>query len=170
MLHESELARTDPDPHADLAADVPDRYHDPEDSSHGGWTQVVSRLPIRQTDGVLHALFAMMPSCFRITTLPVDCVRRRSGCPAVRFRGGSGRCCTNRDWPARCQSTRSSPADAIRHWSTEGGHPIEDLTAEDDLTPQLASALPGGPPGRCCMNRDWPARCPPTGFSPDDAI
>ena len=31
-------------------------------------------------------------------------------------------------WPARCQSTRSSPADAIRHWSAEGGHPIEDLT------------------------------------------
>ena len=45
------------------------------------------------------------------------------------------RCCTNPHWPARCQSTRSSPADAIRHWSSEGGHPIEDLTAEDDLTP-----------------------------------
>ena len=22
---------------------------------------------------------------------------------------------------------------AIRHWSAEGGHPIEDLTAKDDL-------------------------------------
>ena len=35
-----------------------------------------------------------------------------------------------------------SPADAIRHWSAELGHPIEDLTAEDDLTP-----LPGWAPG-----------------------
>ena len=52
------------------------------------------------------------------------------------------RCCTNRNWPARCQSTRSSPADAIRHWSAEGGHPIEDLTAEDGLTP-LPSWTPG---------------------------
>ena len=52
------------------------------------------------------------------------------------------RCCTNRHWPARCQSTRSSPADAIRHWSAEGGHPIEDLTAEDGLTP-LPSWTPG---------------------------
>ena len=49
-----------------------------------------------------------------------------------------GRCCTNRHGPARCQSTRSSPADAIRDWSAKGGHPIEDLTVEDDLTP-----LPG---------------------------
>ena len=47
-------------------------------------------------------------------------------------------CCTSRDWPARCQPTGSSPTDAIRHWSTESRHPIEDLTAEDDLTP-----LPG---------------------------
>ena len=31
--------------------------------------------------------------------------------------------------------TGSSPADAIRHWSAEGGHPIQDLTAEDGLTP-----------------------------------
>ena len=27
--------------------------------------------------------------------------------------GGGGRCCTNRHGPARCQSTGSSPADAI---------------------------------------------------------
>ena len=40
--------------------------------------------------------------------------------------------------PHDAQSTGSSPADAIRHWSAELGHPIEDLTAEDDLTP-----LPG---------------------------
>ncbi len=53
-----------------------------------------------------------------------------------------GRCCTNRQGPARCQSTGSSPANAIRHWSAEGGHPIEDLTAEDDLTP-LSSWTPG---------------------------
>ena len=49
---------------------------------------------------------------------------------------------TNRDWPARCPPTGSSPVEAIRHWSAEGGHPIEDLTAEDDLTP-----LPGWAPG-----------------------
>ena len=49
-------------------------------------------------------------------------------------RRGDGRRCTNRHWPARCQSTGSSPADAIRHRSADGGHPIEDLTAEDDLT------------------------------------
>ena len=41
----------------------------------------------------------------------------------------SRRCCTNRDWPARCQSTGSLPADAIRHWSAEGGHPIQDRSA-----------------------------------------
>ena len=52
------------------------------------------------------------------------------------------RCCTNRPWPARCPPTGSSPADAIRHWSTEGGHTIQDLTAEDGLTP-----LPGWAPG-----------------------
>ena len=34
------------------------------------------------------------------------------------------RCCTNRNWPARCQPTRSSPADAIRRWSAEVGHPM----------------------------------------------
>ena len=32
--------------------------------------------------------------------------------------------------------------DAIRHWSAEGGHPIQDLTAEDGLTP-LPSWTPG---------------------------
>ena len=54
----------------------------------------------------------------------------------------SRRCCTNRLWPARCPPTGSSPADAIRHWSAEGGHPIEDRTAEDGLTP-LPSWTPG---------------------------
>ena len=43
---------------------------------------------------------------------------------------------------ARGQSTGSSPADAIRHWSGEGGHPIQDLTAENGLTP-LPSWTPG---------------------------
>ena len=52
------------------------------------------------------------------------------------------RCCTNRHEPARCHPTGSSPADAIRHWSAEGGHPIQDLTAEDGLTP-LPSWTPG---------------------------
>ena len=48
------------------------------------------------------------------------------------------RCCANRNWPARCQPTELSPADAIRHWPAEVGHPIQDLAAEDDLT-----SLPG---------------------------
>ena len=68
-------------------------------------------------------------------------VERSSGChrsPVAARR----RCCTNRQWPARGQSTGSSPADAIRHWSAEGGHPIEDLTAENGLTP-LPSWTPG---------------------------
>ena len=60
-----------------------------------------------------------------------------------------GRCCTNRHWPARGQPTGSSPADAIRHWSAEGGHPIEDLTAEDDLAP-----LPGWAPGAKTISDD----------------
>ena len=59
------------------------------------------------------------------------------------------RCCTNRYWPARCQSTGSSPADAIRHWSAEGDHPIEDLTAEDGLTP-----LPSWAPGAKAISDD----------------
>ena len=62
--------------------------------------------------------------------------------PRSARRGRWRRCCTNRNWPARGQSTRSSPADAIRHWSTEGGHPIENLTANDGLTP-LPSWTPG---------------------------
>ena len=52
------------------------------------------------------------------------------------------RCCTNRHGPARCPPTGFLPADAIRRWSTEGGHPIQDLTAEDGLT-----RLPGWAPG-----------------------
>ena len=52
------------------------------------------------------------------------------------------RCCTNRHGPARGPPTGSSPADAIRHGSSEGGHPIQDLTAEDGLTP-LPSWTPG---------------------------
>ena len=56
--------------------------------------------------------------------------------------GGAGRCCANRHGPARCPPTGSSPADAIRHWSAEGGHPIQDLAAEDGLTP-LPSWTPG---------------------------
>ena len=56
--------------------------------------------------------------------------------------GSMRRCCTNRHGPARCPPTGSSPVEAIRHGSAEGGHPIEDRTAENDLTP-----LPGWPPG-----------------------
>ena len=51
------------------------------------------------------------------------------------------RCCTNRHEPARCPPTGFLPADAIRHWSAEGGHPIQDLTAEGDLTPLPCWAL-----------------------------
>ena len=43
----------------------------------------------------------------------------------------------------------SSPADAIRHWSAEGGHPIEDFAAEDHLTP-----LPGWAPGAKAISDD----------------
>ena len=53
-----------------------------------------------------------------------------------------GRCCMNRHWPARCPPTECLPADTRRRWSAKGGHPIQDLTAEDDLTP-----LPGWAPG-----------------------
>ena len=63
--------------------------------------------------------------------------------------GPLGRCCTNRQWPARGQSTGSSPADAIRHWSAESGHPIEDLTAENGLTP-----LPSWTPGAKAISDD----------------
>ena len=59
------------------------------------------------------------------------------------------RCCTNRHGPARCPPTGSSPADAIRHWSAEGDHPIEDLTAEDGLTP-----LPSWAPGAKAISDD----------------
>ena len=52
------------------------------------------------------------------------------------------RCCMNPHWPARCQPTGFSPADAIRHWSAEGDHPIEDFAADDYLTP-LPSWTPG---------------------------
>ena len=50
------------------------------------------------------------------------------------------RCCTNRHGPARCPPTGFLPADAIRRWSAEGGHPIQDLTAEDGLTRQPGRA------------------------------
>ena len=59
------------------------------------------------------------------------------------------RCCTNRHWPARCQPTGFSPADAIRHWSAEGDHPIDNRTAEDGLTP-----LPSWAPGAKAISDD----------------
>ena len=37
--------------------------------------------------------------------------------------------------PHEAHRQNSYLADAIRRWSAEGGHPIEDLTAKDDLTP-----------------------------------
>ena len=78
--------------------------------------------------------------------------------PATRAGGGGPgslddfahrRCCTNPHWPARCQPTGFSPADAIRHWSAEGGHPIEDFAAEDHLT-----SLPGWAPGAKAISDD----------------
>ena len=59
------------------------------------------------------------------------------------------RCCMNRHWPARCPPTEFLPADTIRRWSAKGGHPIQDLTAEDDLTP-----LPGWAPGAKTISDD----------------
>ena len=50
-----------------------------------------------------------------------------------RGRHVTRRCCTNRHWPARCQPTGSSPTDAIRRWSADGGHPIQDRAAEHGL-------------------------------------
>ena len=55
----------------------------------------------------------------------------------------------NRHWLTRCQPAGFLPADAIRRWSAEGGHPIQDLTAEDDLTP-----LPGWAPGAKAISDD----------------
>ena len=69
--------------------------------------------------------------------------------PAVVLRRNAWRCCTNHHWPARCQPTGFSPADAIRHGSAEGGHPIEDFAAEDYLTP-----LPGWVPGAQAISDD----------------
>ena len=64
-------------------------------------------------------------------------VPRRRQSPSRRRLPETGasdrRCCTNPHSPARGQPTGFSPADAIRHWSAEGDHPIEDLTAEDHL-------------------------------------
>ena len=62
---------------------------------------------------------------------------------------GVGRCCMNRHWPARCPPTEFLPADAIRRWSAKGGHPIQDLTADDDLAP-----LPGWAPGAKTISDD----------------
>ena len=59
------------------------------------------------------------------------------------------RCCTNHDWSARCQPTGSSPADTIRHGAADLGHPIQDLTAEDNLTP-----LPRWTPGAKAIAND----------------
>ena len=56
-------------------------------------------------------------------------------------------------------------------------HEQERLDAGDQLVAYLAqqARAPGQPapraaPRRCCTNRDWPARYPPTGSSPADSI
>ena len=51
--------------------------------------------------------------------------------------------------PHDAHRTGFSPADAIRHWSAEDGHPIEDFAAEDHLTP-----LPGWAPGAKAISDD----------------
>ena len=83
---------------------------------------------------------ALQPSCCHSRVDDLDPASREIvGIP----RGDCRRCCTNRHRPARGQSTgSSSPDDAIRHWSAEVGHQIEDLTTEDGLTP-LPSWTPG---------------------------
>ena len=59
------------------------------------------------------------------------------------------RWCTNRDGSARGPPTGSSPSEARCHGSAEGGHPIQDRTAEDDRTP-----LPGWTPGAKALADD----------------
>ena len=103
----------------------------------------------RQTETIEH----FSPIKKLLQNLGSAIVRRFSG-TAVQdttsgFRAVSRRCCTNPHWPARCQPTGFSPADAIRHWSAEGGHPIEDFAAEDHLTP-----LPGWAPGAKAISDD----------------
>ena len=117
--------------------------------------------------GKLGALLAQFPAAFRANTdnrVHLASVLRAFGGYRVAVeqrtlhacrdgaagrRGARGRCCTNPHWPARCQPTGSSPADAIRHWSAEGGHPIEDFAAEDHFTP-----LPGWAPGAKAISDD----------------
>ena len=80
--------------------------------------------------------------------------RARRGCvgDSHRPRCGPWRCCTNRHGPARCQPTGSSPADAIRHWSAEGGPgwaPDAKILSDDGLVAQervLHPALTGEHP------------------------
>ena len=102
----------------------------------------------------------LAPLCSDLITLQ-ECRQPASDSASVIWRGtlprqgvavvstAAGRCCTNPHWPARCQPTGFSPADAIRHWSAEGGHPIEDFAAEDHLTP-----LPGWAPGAKAISDD----------------
>ena len=52
------------------------------------------------------------------------------------------RWCTNRHGHATVPTTGASSTDGVRNWAAHVGHPIQDLTAEDDLTP-----LPGWTPG-----------------------
>ena len=77
-----------------------------------------------------------------IRTCPPSTPALRARSASSFFGGEPWRCCTNRHRPARYPPTGSSPADAIRHGSAEGGHPIQDLAAEDGLTP-LPSWTPG---------------------------
>ena len=100
---------------------------------------------------IKHMLRPVRTGAALVCAVSIDAVRPRSALVAENallrqqilvLRRAARRCCTNRHEPARCPPTGSSPADAIRHWSAEGGHPIQDLTAEDGLTP-LPSWTPG---------------------------
>ena len=84
---------------------------------------------------IKHMLRPVRTGAALVCAVSIDAVRRR--------------CCMNRHWPAQCPPTEFLPADAIRRWSAKGGHPIQDLTAEDDLTP-----LPGWAPGAKAISDD----------------
>ena len=102
-----------------------------DDSCNNAKEQVRTGIYIGLGDAVRNkALFdALSASC--------ETIEREFGEPLKweRLDDKLGRCCTNRHWPARCPPPGSSPADTIRHWSAEGGHPIQDRTAENGLTP-----------------------------------
>ena len=97
--------------------------------------------PIHRRHGALYLDRLRVVSCpwFGLySPLVPDQRRRLFARSSLAILDDHRRCCMNRHWPARCLPTEFLPADAIRRWSAKGDHPIQDLTAEDDITP-----LPG---------------------------